>query len=168
MMQEMPGPGSPQPMGPNTGQEVYCFSCGQKIMALPQICPHCGVPQKPTVVSGGGGGIALIIVVVVVVMFLIIGILAAIAIPNFISYRQRSYDAAANADAKNCYTASQAYFTDNPDGSVDLSWAKEYGFTQTTNVDVDVEGTQDTLFIRSSHQKGNKEYQVDPSGAIFY
>jgi prepilin-type N-terminal cleavage/methylation domain-containing protein len=35
------------------------------------------------------------------IVIAIIGILAAIAIPNFISYRQRGYDSAANADAKN-------------------------------------------------------------------
>ena len=48
------------------------------------------------------------------IVIAIIGILAAIAIPNFISYRQRGYNAAANADVKNAYTAAQAYFTDYP------------------------------------------------------
>jgi len=34
------------------------------------------------------------------IVIAIIGILAAIAIPNFISYRQRGYDAMAQSDAK--------------------------------------------------------------------
>ena len=33
------------------------------------------------------------------IVIAIIGILAAIAIPNFISYRRRSYNTAANSDA---------------------------------------------------------------------
>ena len=52
------------------------------------------------------------------IVIAIIGILAAIAIPNFISYRRRSYNSAANSDVKNSYTSAQAYFTDNPTGSV--------------------------------------------------
>ena len=54
------------------------------------------------------------------IVIAIIGILAAIAIPNFIAYRQRGYDATANADVKNSYTAAQAYFTDYPSGSITL------------------------------------------------
>ena len=48
------------------------------------------------------------------IVIAIIGILAAIAIPNFIAYRRRGYNSAANADIKNAYTAAQAYFTDEP------------------------------------------------------
>jgi type II secretory pathway pseudopilin PulG len=40
----------------------------------------------------------------------IIGILAVIAIPNFIIYRKRGYNATANGDPRNAYTAAQAYF----------------------------------------------------------
>lgn len=42
----------------------------------------------------------------------IIGILAAIAIPQFASYRKKSYDAVARSDLKNAATAEEAYFAD--------------------------------------------------------
>jgi type IV pilus assembly protein PilA len=45
----------------------------------------------------------------------IIGILAAIAIPQFSSYRQRDYNSTAEADLKTAYTATQACFIDMPD-----------------------------------------------------
>ena len=48
------------------------------------------------------------------IVIAIIGILAAIAIPQFIQYRKRGYVAAINADAKNAYTAANAYMVDNP------------------------------------------------------
>ena len=43
----------------------------------------------------------------------IIGILAAIAIPQFSAYRQRGYNAAATSDLKNFRTSLEAYYADN-------------------------------------------------------
>ena len=42
----------------------------------------------------------------------ILGILAAIAIPQFSLYRQRSHNAAAKSDLRNAATAQEAYFVD--------------------------------------------------------
>jgi len=46
------------------------------------------------------------------IVIAIIGILAAIAIPNFLSYRTRGQDQAAVAAAKNFYNSAMAYFAD--------------------------------------------------------
>lgn len=46
------------------------------------------------------------------IVIAIIGILAAIAIPNFLSYRTKGQDAAAVASAKNFYNSAMAYFAD--------------------------------------------------------
>lgn len=43
----------------------------------------------------------------------IIGILAAIAVPQFSSRQGKAYDARVKADARNIATAQEAYFTDN-------------------------------------------------------
>jgi prepilin-type N-terminal cleavage/methylation domain-containing protein len=48
------------------------------------------------------------------VVIAIIGILAAIAIPQFNMYRNQGYVASVKADAKNAYTAVQAYIADHP------------------------------------------------------
>jgi len=59
-------------------------------------------------------GFTLIELMIVVA---IIGILAAIAIPQFSQYRARGWMTAVRSDAKNVYTAVQTYLADNPGAS---------------------------------------------------
>ena len=54
-------------------------------------------------------GFTLIELLIVVA---IIGILAAVAIPQFAAYRIRGYNAAAQSDLKNFKTAMESYYTD--------------------------------------------------------
>ncbi|MBN8550036.1 MAG: prepilin-type N-terminal cleavage/methylation domain-containing protein [Deltaproteobacteria bacterium] len=47
------------------------------------------------------------------VVIAIIGILAAIAIPQFAEYRSRGFDSRARSDLRNVATAEEAYFADS-------------------------------------------------------
>jgi type IV pilus assembly protein PilA len=55
------------------------------------------------------------------VVILIIGILAAIAIPSFLSQKDKAGDASAKSFARNMQTAEETYFTDNNRYTVTLS-----------------------------------------------
>ncbi|RZS89420.1 prepilin-type N-terminal cleavage/methylation domain-containing protein [Motilibacter rhizosphaerae] len=47
------------------------------------------------------------------VVIIIIGILAAVAVPVFLNQRKKGWDAQAQSDAKNLSTIEETYFTDN-------------------------------------------------------
>ncbi len=101
------------------------------------------------------------------IVIAIIGILAAIAIPQFMQYRIRGYNTAAKSDVKNAYTASQAFFSDSPTGTVDLPLLTQFGYKQTTNVTLTVTtGTPTGLAMTAAHASGNATYSVDTAGAI--
>jgi prepilin-type N-terminal cleavage/methylation domain-containing protein len=96
----------------------------------------------------------------------IIGILVTIALPQFVTYRQRSYNTLAKTDLKNAYTLAQAYFNDNPSGVISTANLTVYGFQSSPNVIVSASGASTALLITASHVNGTVAYSINSAGLI--
>jgi type IV pilus assembly protein PilA len=67
------------------------------------------------------------------VVIIIIGILAAIAIPVFLNQRKKGWDAAAKSDLKNMATAEETYLTDNGVYTSDVTFLAAAGFNKSAD-----------------------------------
>jgi len=73
----------------------------------------------------GEEGFTLIELLVVII---IIGILAAIAIPVFLNQRQKGWEAAVQSDLRNAATAQETYLTENATYTSNMASLQSLGF----------------------------------------
>jgi type IV pilus assembly protein PilA len=77
------------------------------------------------------GGFTLIELLVVII---IIGILAAIAIPVFLNQRKKGWDAQAKSDLRNAATAQETYLTDQGNYTLTVANLSTNGFKKSADV----------------------------------
>jgi len=90
------------------------------------------------------GGFTLLELLVVIA---IIGILAAIAIPQFASYRNRGFQAQVWSDLRNAGTSQEAYFVDNYTYSDVLSGLTTRGYNQHPYINMTVASANAAVFL---------------------
>ena len=102
------------------------------------------------------------------IVIAIIGILAAIAIPQFSAYRKRSYNSSAQSDVRNIATAQEAYYVDNSTYTSTESAISgaTYGYMQSGNVTFGVTGGTEGYTITAHHASGDRTYSLSGPGGI--
>jgi type IV pilus assembly protein PilA len=85
------------------------------------------------------------------VVIIIIGILAAIAIPVFLSQRQKGYDAGVKSDLRNLATAEESYLTDYGTYTNSLTNLSSEGFKQSSTSDYKTGATAPVVKVDSNN-----------------
>ncbi len=102
------------------------------------------------------------------IVIAIIGILAAVLIPNLLSARSRAYDTTAQTCAKGLATAAEIFQIDNNTyvGFTD-TYAKANGANACNDANITVAVGTPTVgnySMTSTHANGSKTFTVTPSG----
>jgi len=110
------------------------------------------------------------------IVIAIIGILAAIAIPNFLSYRTKGQNSAAVSAAKNFYQTAIAYFSDTESSGTTVGLTGAPSYTVDANIDIAggtgindaggvLEWSTANTPLTFSHSKSATTYTLDLNGA---
>ena len=107
------------------------------------------------------------------IVIAIIGILAAIAIPNFLAYRTRGQNSAAQSAAKNFYNTAMAYFADTSTSTTQVTTgAPAPSYVADGNIVLgggpmtDNNGTISTNSMTFRHTKSSTTYTLGDNGNI--
>jgi type IV pilus assembly protein PilA len=103
------------------------------------------------------------------IVIAIIGILAAIAIPQFSAYRTRSYNASANADLRNLATAQEGYYADESTYCHSVTQlVNSYGAITSSGVTLTVNSASISFYnMIGRHSSGDRTYEIrGPGGSV--
>ena len=103
------------------------------------------------------------------IVIAIIGILAAIAIPQFNQYKARAYDSAAKSTLHNIYLACKALWIDNGGASACTAAraTSSFGYVADANVTLNITtGTEAAFAATASNVNSANTFTVDAAGNI--
>ncbi len=139
---------------------LYYKHAKKKIAAL-KVQTSSEVDRAVAIARAGGVNNVAIVVVPLAVVFA--GILAAIAIPQFVQYRQKAADQQAKYEIQDACRRGAALFARHPEKmQIEPDELLYEGLVRTPEVEMTLlDGRRDTFSISAKHRKGTKEYFTD-------
>ena len=113
--------------------------------------------------SSSGGGVVVIVIAAVVGFFFVMGILAAIAIPQFVAYRNRAAEAAVISELQQVMAAQNAYYVEHNKYSADLNELE--GVPGRPEITVNITRADENCFEAiGKHARLEKTFSIDCNG----
>ncbi|WP_223913314.1 DUF2628 domain-containing protein [Geobacter sp. AOG1] len=136
-----------------TGNYIYYIYTKKKLNEINSMPSEMGRAVE-IARAGGVNNVALVLVPLIGIALL--GIIAAIAIPQFAAYRTKSFNAAALSELKNARTCVDTYYAEHkvyPDS------LEQANFRKTQDIDVHFNDVAtDKYTLVAMHPKGDKEF----------
>ena len=141
---------------------IYYKHAKKKLLEIKQLHPA-PETQKAVITVTGGVGNAALIIGALIALVAVIGILAAIAIPNFIAYRNRAYQATVKSELTNLRTVEESYFAEHNRYSNNL---RDLNFAPaTSDVTVEIISADEECFeARGTHAQLHEYISIDCNG----
>lgn len=140
---------------------LYYNHAKKKLLEIKQLHPS-PETQRAVISVTGGVGYAALLIAVPIGSLVIFGILAAIAIPNFIAYREKAYNAQAKTEIQSACDIASSILIDNPQKTITRTDLEEKGLKLSPVIELIIhDGTSESLNMSASHNSGNKIYVTD-------
>lgn len=136
----------------------------QRIRALPG---PSGVDRAAALARAGGTNNA-VVVAAPVLGIVVLGIIAAIAIPSFVSYRQRAHDGRAKAEVQDACRRLSDIFSKEP-GRAEVTPEDLLGSGFSPSPDIEMmllDGRRGSLGLSAQHKEGHRVFITDPSCTV--
>ena len=125
------------------------------------ICGHMGrarIKQSQGALTGGGMALTGLILGYIGTVIVTISIIAAVAVPNFVAYRDKAYCSSAEMDAMNAMAVIADYFSDPEHNTLptieQLASDSEYGYMASEGVEVYISGDIEQFHITAVDTSG--------------
>jgi zinc-ribbon domain len=140
---------------------IYYKHAKKKLLELESL--HVSEVERAAAVARAGGVNNVAVILVPLAAIAIIGILAAIAIPQFVGYRQRAFDLKAKREIQDACARGIALFAAKPDISeITPDDLLNAGLVRSPEVELMlIDGRKDTFGLSAKHERGSKLYITD-------
>lgn len=141
-----------------TGNYIY-FMHARKKMAEASLLSGQTEVQRAAALARAGG-VNSLVVIIPVILIPIIGILAAIAIPQFAAYRQRAFDMQAKSHVQEACRSAMAFFRQNPAAAeLDDDGLSRLGYAPLQEIEITIlDPDRATFRMSAKHARGRSRF----------